>query len=135
MGDLEMLRETLGIDKWMCFGGSWGSTLSLVYAIKHPERVTDLVMRGIFLMKQEELDFFFQQGTSMIFPDAYQAYSQHIPEAERGSLIQSYYKRRPSTGRPGRCRPPSPSPTSSTLKRATTRSSPPPSHASKRTTL
>mmetsp|Transcript_47680 Transcript_47680/g.93122 ORF Transcript_47680/g.93122 Transcript_47680/m.93122 type:complete len:367 (+) Transcript_47680:64-1164(+) len=91
--DLETLRETLGIDKWMCFGGSWGSTLALVYAIKHPERVTELVMRGIFLMKREELDFFFQQGTSFIFPDAYQAYSQHIPEAERGSLIEAYYKR------------------------------------------
>ena len=84
--DLEQLRTTLGIDKWMCFGGSWGSTLALIYAIEHPERVTELVLRGIFLMTQEELDFFFQQGTSMIFPDAYQAYSQHIPEAERGGL-------------------------------------------------
>lgn len=93
VADLETLRETLKIEKWMCFGGSWGSTLALLYAIKHPERVTELVLRGIFLMKREELDFFFQQGTSMIFPDAYQAYSQHIPEAERGSLINAYYKR------------------------------------------
>ena len=81
--DLETLRETLGIDKWMCFGGSWGSTLSLVYAIKHPERVTELVMRGIFLMKQEELDFFFQQGTSMIFPDAHCSLLQHVAETRR----------------------------------------------------
>merc|ERR1719491_1942494 len=93
VADLETLRETLVIEKWMCFGGSWGSTLALVYAIRHPERVTELVLRGIFLMKREELDFFFQHGTSMLFPDAYQAYSRHIPEAERGSLIEAYYKR------------------------------------------
>jgi len=93
VADLETLRGALNIEKWMCFGGSWGSTLALVYAIKHPERVTELVMRGIFLMKKEELDFFFQHGTSMIFPDAYKSYSEHIPEAERGSLIEAYYKR------------------------------------------
>lgn len=91
--DLELLRETLGIEKWMCFGGSWGSTLSLVYAITHPERVTELVMRGIFLIKREELQFFFQEGTSFLFPDAYQAYSKHIPEDERHDLISAYYKR------------------------------------------
>jgi len=93
VADLETLREMLGIDRWMCFGGSWGSTLALVYAITHPERVTELVMRGIFLLKQEELDFFYQRGTSMIFPDAHRAYSEHIPEAERGSMIRAYYKR------------------------------------------
>jgi len=91
--DLELLRETLGIEKWMCFGGSWGSTLSLVYAIQHPERVTELVMRGIFLIKREELQFFFQEGTSFLFPDAYRDYSQHIPEDERNDLITAYYKR------------------------------------------
>jgi len=91
--DLEMLRKELGIEKWMLFGGSWGSTLAMVYAIEHPDRVTELVMRGIFLMKREELDFFFQYGTSMLFPDAYLSYSQHIPESERDNLINAYYNR------------------------------------------
>mmetsp|Transcript_6082 Transcript_6082/g.6564 ORF Transcript_6082/g.6564 Transcript_6082/m.6564 type:complete len:383 (-) Transcript_6082:118-1266(-) len=92
--DMELLRTTLNIEKWMCFGGSWGSTLALVYAIEHPGRVTELVLRGIFLIKEEELSFFYQQGTSMIFPDAYQTYSQFIPEGEeRDNLIHSYYKR------------------------------------------
>jgi len=100
--DLETLREKLGIEKWMCFGGSWGSTLALVYAIEHPTRVSELVMRGIFLMKEEELQFFFQQGTSMIFPDAYQAYSQHIPVAERNDLITAYYSRLTSDDEPTR---------------------------------
>lgn len=91
--DIEQLRTTLDIEKWMVFGGSWGSTLSLIYAIEHPERVTELVMRGIFLMKKEELDFFFQYGTSMLFPDAYRDYSNYIPEDERDDLIKAYYKR------------------------------------------
>ena len=91
--DIELLRTTLTIDTWMVFGGSWGSTLALVYAIHHPDRVVELVLRGIFLMQHEELQFFFQHGTSMIFPDAYQAYSQYIPPEERHNLIQAYYTR------------------------------------------
>ena len=91
--DLEMLREELDIDRWMLFGGSWGSTLSLCYAIEHPERVTELVLRGIFLLKREELDFFYQSGTSFVFPDAFEEYAGHIPEEERGELLKAYHRR------------------------------------------
>jgi len=95
--DLERLRTTLDIDKWMVFGGSWGSTLSLTYAIQHPERVTELVLRGIFMLRPLELSFFYQDGASMIFPDAWAAYEAHIPPAERGDMIAAYHKRLTST--------------------------------------
>ena len=91
--DLETLRTTLGIDKWMVFGGSWGSTLSLTYAEEHPERVTELVLRGIFMLRKSELDFFYQSGASMIFPDAWQPYEEHIPPEERADFIKAYYAR------------------------------------------
>ena len=95
--DIEHLRTTLDIDKWMVFGGSWGSTLSLTYAIQHPERVTELVLRGIFMLRPLELSFFYQDGASMIFPDAWAAYEAHIPPAERGDMIAAYHKRLTST--------------------------------------
>ena len=81
----------------MVFGGSWGSTLSLTYAIQHPERVTELVLRGIFMLRPQELSFFYQDGASMIFPDAWAAYEAHIPPAERGDMIAAYHKRLTST--------------------------------------
>ncbi|HSO38102.1 MAG TPA: prolyl aminopeptidase [Labilithrix sp.] len=97
VADIERLREKLAIDKWQVFGGSWGSTLALAYAETHPERVSELVLRGIFLLRKEEIQFFYQQGTSWIFPDAWEAYLNHIPEAERGDLLRAYYKRLTST--------------------------------------
>ncbi|MDP3379405.1 MAG: prolyl aminopeptidase [Brevundimonas sp.] len=91
--DIEQLRERCGIDKWVVFGGSWGSTLSLAYAVTHPERVKALVLRGIFLLTQKELHWFYQDGASMIFPDAWERFLAPIPEAERGDLMAAYEKR------------------------------------------
>lgn len=88
--DIERLRERCGVDKWAVFGGSWGSTLALAYAITHPERVESLILRGIFLLTQKELSWFYQDGASMIFPDAWESFLAPIPEAERGDLIGAY---------------------------------------------
>ena len=93
VADIEKLREHLSIDKWQVFGGSWGSTLSLAYAQTHPERVTELVLRGIFLLRQKELRWFYQEGASSIYPDAWESYRDAIPEEERGDFIPAYYKR------------------------------------------
>lgn len=91
--DIEMLRVHLGIERWQVFGGSWGSTLALAYAISHPQRVTELVLRGIFLVRRKELAWFYQYGASEIFPDAWEAYREHIPPNERHDFISAYYKR------------------------------------------
>ncbi|KAJ3019589.1 UNVERIFIED_CONTAM: hypothetical protein HDU68_010601 [Siphonaria sp. JEL0065] len=91
--DIEKIRTTLGVDQWVVFGGSWGSTLALTYAIKHAERVKALILRGIFTLRQSELKWFYQEGASHIFPDAFDAYSAVIPEEERGDYISAYYKR------------------------------------------
>ncbi|MBT3071595.1 prolyl aminopeptidase [Rhodomicrobium sp. Az07] len=93
VADMERLREHLGIDRWQLCGGSWGSTLSLAYAEKHPERVSELVLRGIFLLRRAELDWFYQEGTSWLFPDAFEAYRAPIPPAERGDMIAAYHRR------------------------------------------
>src|SRR5512140_2384025 len=93
VSDIEKLREHLGIAKWQVFGGSWGSTLALAYAETHPERVTELVLRGIFLLRKQEIDWFYQRGASALFPDAWEDYVAPIPEAERGDLLRAYYKR------------------------------------------
>lgn len=93
VGDMEQLRRHLGIDRWQLFGGSWGSTLSLAYAERHPERVTALILRGIFLVRRAELDWFYQEGCSWIFPEAFEAYQRIIPPAERGDMIAAYYRR------------------------------------------
>ncbi len=93
VADMEALREHLGIDKWQVFGGSWGSTLALAYAEKHPERVTELVLRGIFLLQKWETDWFYQGGTSFLYPDAWEEYIAPIPEDERGDFVKAYYKR------------------------------------------
>lgn len=97
--DVEALRRHLGVERWQVFGGSWGSTLALAYAEAHPERVSELVLRGIFLLRREELLWFYQEGTSWIFPDAWQEYLEHIPAAERGDMIQAYYTRLTSPDR------------------------------------
>jgi proline iminopeptidase len=90
---MERLRTHLGIDRWLVFGGSWGSTLGLAYAQTHPERVTGLVLRGIFLLRKWEIDWFYQDGASHLFPDAWEPYLHHIPEAERGDLLSAYSRR------------------------------------------
>ncbi|MEO5774306.1 MAG: prolyl aminopeptidase [Sphingomicrobium sp.] len=91
--DIERLREMAGIDAWMVFGGSWGSTLSLAYAQTHPERVTELVLRGIFLFDQYELDWLYREGASAIFPDHWEDFLAPIPQAERGDLVEAYRRR------------------------------------------
>jgi len=91
--DIEALRKHLGIARWQVFGGSWGSTLALTYAEKHPERVTELVLRGIFLLRKWEIDWFYQAGASALYPDAWEHYLAPIPEGERGDLLSAYAKR------------------------------------------
>lgn len=93
VADMERLREHLKIEKWQVFGGSWGSTLALAYAQTHPARCTELVLRGIFLLRKWEIDWFYQEGTSHLFPDAWEKYLAPIPENERGDLVTAYYKR------------------------------------------
>jgi proline iminopeptidase len=93
IADMEQLREHLHVEKWQVFGGSWGSTLALAYAEKHPERVSELVLRGIFLLRKQEIDWFYQRGASVMFPDAWEDYVAAIPPAERGDLLRAYYKR------------------------------------------
>jgi proline iminopeptidase len=99
VADIEHLRRHLGIERWQVFGGSWGSTLALAYAETHPERVTAMILRGIFLLRRRELDWFYQSGCNWIFPDAYEAFERPIPPAERGDMIAAYYKRLTSTDR------------------------------------
>ena len=91
--DMEKLRAHLGIEKWQVFGGSWGSTLALAYSETHPERVTEIVLRGIFLVRKREIDWFYQRGASAIFPDAWEKYVEPIPEAERGDLLRAFHRR------------------------------------------
>lgn len=93
VSDMEQIREHLGVEKWLLFGGSWGSTLSLVYAQTHPQRVTGLILRGIFLCRAKEISWFYQQGANRIFPDYWQSFIEHIPENERDDLVQAHYKR------------------------------------------
>lgn len=93
VADIERIRLHLGIDRWMVFGGSWGATLGLAYAETHPERVTELILRGIFLLRQREVDWLYQEGASRIFPDAWEPYRDAIPEAERGSFLSAYAQR------------------------------------------
>jgi proline iminopeptidase len=93
VADIEKIREHLGIERWQVFGGSWGSTLALAYSQTHPDRVTELVLRGIFLLRKQEIDWFYQRGASVLYPDAWEPYLAHIPEAERGDLLSAYYRR------------------------------------------
>ncbi|MFZ4069706.1 MAG: prolyl aminopeptidase [Caulobacterales bacterium] len=91
--DMEKIRKRLGIERWLVFGGSWGSTLALAYAATHPERVAGLILRGVFLLTAAEISWFYQSGASHIFPDAYERYISVIPPAERHDLIAAFYKR------------------------------------------
>ncbi len=93
VNDIEVLRAALQIDKWQVFGGSWGSTLALAYSQAHPERVTEIVLRGVFMLRKKELHWFYQHGASELFPEPWQAYLAPIPAAERGDLLSAYYRR------------------------------------------
>jgi proline iminopeptidase len=93
VADIERLRAHLGVDRWQVFGGSWGSTLALAYAQTHPDRVSELVLRGIFLLRDAEIAWFYQEGASWMFPDAWRHFLEPIPAAERGDLLHAYHKR------------------------------------------
>ncbi len=93
VADIERLREHLRIERWQVFGGSWGSTLSLAYAETHPQRVTELVLRGIFLCRPKEIKWFYQEGANWLFADVWEEYLKVIPEAERGDMMSAYYRR------------------------------------------
>jgi proline iminopeptidase len=93
IADIETIRTTLKIDRWVVFGGSWGSTLGLVYAQTYPELVLGLILRGIFLCRDEDIHWFYQDGAGRIFPDYWQQYCQVIPEAERSDMVAAFYKR------------------------------------------
>jgi len=91
--DMETIRTFLGIERWLLFGGSWGSTLCLVYAQAHAERVLGLVLRGIFLCRPKDISWFYQDGASRVFPDYWQEFEAQIPESERGDMVSAYYRR------------------------------------------
>ncbi len=93
VADMERIRTHLGIDKWVVFGGSWGSTLGLAYAETHPERTRGLILRGIFLLRQSEVDWFYQMGANQIFPDLWEQYRDAIPAEERHDFVAAYHRR------------------------------------------
>jgi proline iminopeptidase len=92
VADMEAIRETLGVDRWVLFGGSWGTTLSLVYAQSHPERVMGLILRGIFLCRQQDFDWLYQSGARHVFPDYWEDFVKPIPESERDNMVAAYYR-------------------------------------------
>ncbi len=92
VSDIERIRERLGIERWLVFGGSWGSTLALAYAQAHPSRVSALVLRGIFLCRDEEIRWFYQEGASRIYPDYWQDYLAPVKPEERGDLLGAYHR-------------------------------------------
>lgn len=114
VADIEALRTHLGIERWQVFGGSWGSTLALAYAQTHPERVTELVLRGIFLLRRKEIDWYYNGAAGFVYPDEWEKFLAPVPESERGQdLIEVYHRllhsptpssppTRPSRGPPGR---------------------------------
>lgn len=93
VADIERLREMVGAQKWLVFGGSWGSTLALAYSQTHPERVSELVVRGIYTLTKAELDWYYQFGVSEMFPDKWERFIAPIPQAERGDLMAAYRRR------------------------------------------
>lgn len=93
VADMERLRTELGIARWQILGGSWGSTLALAYAETHPERVSELILRGVFLMRRAELEWFYQEGCSWLFPEAFESYQSVIPSGERDDMIAAYHRR------------------------------------------
>jgi len=99
INDIETIRTCLGIEKWVIFGGSWGSTLTMSYAIMHPSRCISLILRGIFMLREKEIKWFYQEGCSYIYPDAWEKYLEPIPLDERDDLVSAYYKRLTSSDR------------------------------------
>ena len=93
VADIERLRKHLGLERWQVFGGSWGSTLALAYAQAHPERVTELVLRGIFLLRYAEIRWFYQFGASALYPESWEPYRDQIPPEERDDFLSAYHKR------------------------------------------
>jgi proline iminopeptidase len=93
VNDIEVIRKELGISRWICFGGSWGATLALIYAITHPDRVAHMVLRGVFLMTKQELDWFYGGGAGAFFPELWARFVNAIPQDERGDLIAAYHRR------------------------------------------
>ena len=104
VADIERLRKFLGIERWLVFGGSWGSTLALAYSQAHPRRVSELVLRGIFMLRRWEIDWFYQDGAGALFPDRWEDYLAAIPSRERGDLVAAYYRRLTSPNRATRVR-------------------------------
>jgi proline iminopeptidase len=92
VADIEQLRQHLGIETWVVFGGSWGSTLALAYSQTHPQACQGLILRGIFMLRQQEIRWFYQEGASYLFPDAWQGYLEPIPVEERHDLVTAYYR-------------------------------------------
>ena len=99
VADIERLREHFGVERWQVFGGSWGSTLAIAYAETHPTRVSELVLRGIFLLRKKELDWFYQEGASFLYADRFDEYVAPIPPAERGDLMRAFHRRLTGTNR------------------------------------
>lgn len=92
VNDIEKIRNHLNIDQWVVFGGSWGSTLSLAYSQKHPSACKGLILRGIFLVRKKEIDWFYQYGASNVFPDRWESFLAPIPESKRNNLLSAYYE-------------------------------------------
>ncbi len=90
--DIEKIRCHLEIEKWVVFGGSWGSTLTLSYSITHPDRCKGLILRGIFMLRKKEIKWFYQEGCSFIYPDEWEKYLTPIPDSERHNMVKAYYK-------------------------------------------
>jgi len=99
VADIERLREMVGVDRWQVYGGSWGSTLALAYAETHPERITELLLRGVYTLTRPELDWYYQFGVSEMFPDKWEAFVAPIPEAERHEMMAAYHRRLTGTDR------------------------------------
>ncbi len=93
LADMEVIRNHLNIESWLLFGGSWGSTLSLLYAQAYPARVNGLILRGVFLCRAQDIRWFYQQGANQIFPDYWKEYAEQIPQAEQDDFVGAYYKR------------------------------------------
>jgi proline iminopeptidase len=92
VADIERLREWMGVDQWLVFGGSWGSALALAYAQRHPSRVSELILRGIFTLRQQEIDWYYQEGASRIYPDKWERFLAPIAEEDRGDLLHAYHR-------------------------------------------
>ena len=97
--DIEKIRKELSINTWTIFGGSWGSTLALTYSITHPNQCDEIILRGIFMLRKKEINWFYQEGCSFIYPDAWEKYLLPIPNNERSNMVQAYYKRLTSSNR------------------------------------